>query len=638
LRRWLSTSGSLTAISLVLALALGLGILGLRSQGWLERLELMAADQYLALLRPITTDTRILVVEVRDEDIRRLDHWPLTDAALLRTLELIVELGARSVGVDIYRDIPVGPGTEELNARLPELYQVVMVHHIGRGGRYSIPAPAVLGPEQLGFNDVIPDSDGVVRRALLYLDDGEDFFTSLPLQLSMLWLAHEQRYASADPNDETVLRLGPTSIPPLDSSHGSYAVADAAGYQFLMDYAGAAQTFESATLTELLEGELTAERVRDRVVLVGNTAVSTNDFFHMPHLKTEGLATAGAALHAHVVSQLIRFGMGESEPRRVLSQVQEYTLILLAAALGGALGLWVRSTWLFVVGLGAGLGAFWGLGYLAWERDLWVPVVPPAAGWLGAAALVTAYVSSQEKAQRAVLMHLFSAHVSPGLADVIWDQRDDFLQHGRPRSQRMEATLLFLDMKGYTASADKMEPDELMDWANDFMEAMAQRVIEYGGFVDDYFGDGVKAGFGVLFPHEEKEGVDRDARAAVSCALAMAESLTHVNNRWRERGQPTVGMRIGVATGSVVAGSLGSENRLKYTTVGPVVQTSQRLESLDASDHDFDREPCRILVSKRTHEALDERYSTHLKGDFQLKGKAEPVTVYRVTAGPASYD
>jgi adenylate cyclase len=192
------------------------------------------------------------------------------------------------------------------------------------------------------------------------------------------------------------------------------------------------------------------------------------------------------------------------------------------------------------------------------------------------------------------------------------------------------ATVLFLDMKGYTQQAEKLDPERLMDWVNDFMEPMADAVRRCGGVVDDYFGDGLKANFGAPLPAETEDEIARDACRAVDCAFEMASALEHLNARYRERSLPTVAMRIGIHTGVVVVGSLGSDERLKYTSVGEVVVTAQRLESLEGVDHDYERCPYRILISAQTLSRVSGRYESESLGHFSLKGMDEAVEVHRI--------
>ncbi len=628
-------SGSQILAGLVSSALIALAVSGVRHTGLLQRFEHMAYDQYFSLERPQVADERILIVEVTEQDIRNLGTWPIPDGVLAKVVRTLSQSGARAVGLDIYRDLPVAPGSEELDAALVQNPRTMAVRLVGEALLGGIPAPAVLrGSDQVGFNDVIVDPDGVVRRGVLFLDNGADqVFYSLSLRLALLYLGDLGVFPSSDPTDPSLLRLGPTTIAPFGASDGGYVGVDDSGYQFLLDYKGAGRTFASITLSDLLSDELAPDRFRDRIVLLGVSAESTSDFFHFPFGQdvTAGLVNAGVTLHGHMASQLVRYGLGESTPPRMLREWQEALSIFALALLGGALGLWVRSVWVFVLASGTGVLLLWGGGVLCFREGWWFPVVPPALGWIGAAGVVTAYMSSQEKAQRALLMHLFARHVSSTVADEIWRKRKDFLEGGRPRPERLPATILFVDMKGYTSRAEKMDPQQLMDWVNDFFGAMAQRVIEHGGIVDDYFGDGMMSSFGLPFARTTEEEVHRDAQTAVTCALEMERTLLELNTRWRERDLPTVATRVGIASGPVVAGSQGPPDRLKYTAVGDIVVTAQRLESLDDSQYDFEKRPCRILITERTSEYLDDRFQRNKLGEFRVKGKDEPVTVYHVT-------
>jgi adenylate cyclase len=260
-------------------------------------------------------------------------------------------------------------------------------------------------------------------------------------------------------------------------------------------------------------------------------------------------------------------------------------------------------------------------------------VVPAALSWLLAAAVVTTYMANQEKEQRALLMQLFSRHVSPEVAATVWQHREQFLERGRLRPQRLVASVLFTDLMGFTSVSEKMPPQELMEWLNEYMEAMVQRVIDHGGVINKYIGDAIMALFGVPLARTTETAIAQDAVHAVHCALAMSEELTRLNQRWQAQGLPTIGMRIGIFTGPVVAGSLGSAQRLEYTVVGDTVNTASRLESFDKDVlvPDAVSRYCRILVGETTARYLSEQFQVQRVGEVSLKGKDEQVTIYHVT-------
>ena len=244
----------------------------------------------------------------------------------------------------------------------------------------------------------------------------------------------------------------------------------------------------------------------------------------------------------------------------------------------------------------------------------------------------TAIEQAHEKEQRGTLMQLFSKHVAPEVAEVLWQQREQFLDGGRPRSQKQIVTVMFTDLQGFTSVSEQLDPQVLMDWLNTYMDGIARTVMDHGGVVDDYFGDGVKVNFGVPVPRTSEEEIRQDALHAVRCALALEREMARINENMKARGLPNLRMRVGIYTGPVVAGTLGSAERMKYTTLGDTVNTAARLESYDKDlflPH-FGNSPCRILIGESTLLHLGDRFETQKVGELTLKGKETRVTVHCV--------
>ncbi|MDG2334597.1 MAG: adenylate/guanylate cyclase domain-containing protein [Myxococcota bacterium] len=602
----------------------------LGAEGWFQRADLLLWDQYLQRGDRFS-ESDIVLLEVTENDIRAEGHWPLSDRRLAEALRALVAAEVRTIGLDLYRDLPVSPGVELLENALASEPRIIAVKKFGDPELEGIPGPQALEVSgRLGFNDLLPDEVGEsIRRTALYMTDVQGPQTSFAMLLAQHALAAEGIFPGPDPENADWLSLGASPLPPLSSHYGGYRDLDARGYQIMMDYGAGA--FERISLSELLSGDLPPSTLRDRIVILGASAKSLRDELPIPL----GGRLAGMSIHAHVVDQLMRMARGLSAPRQALGDWAEGGLVLVVSLLGALLGVGSAGrSMLGVVSLSgavlAGLLALLGLGYLAFQAGLWVPVAPPMVAWLGSAGLLTAWVSSRETAQREELMRIFARHVSLDVAEEIWQNRDAFLADGRPRPQRLMATVLFVDLRGYTARAETMDPVLLMEWVGQFMERMADEISRHGGVVDDYFGDGIKADFGVPVPRRNEKEVDQDARSAVDAALAMAQALGELNADYRRRGLPECGMRIGIHTGSVVAGSLGAAERLKYTVVGDVVVTAQRLEATDAVPHDFEREPCRILASEDTCARLGDGVDSEPLEPIALKGRQEPVSLRRI--------
>ncbi|MEP6600692.1 MAG: adenylate/guanylate cyclase domain-containing protein [Nitrospirota bacterium] len=611
-------------------------IIAARQGGYLESWELGAYDLALRFHPPIKISTPpIVLVGITEDDITRA-RWPLTDGLMAKLLEKIATYQPHAIGVDIYRNFPVPPGREALDRALASHPEIVMVTKFGRPGESSVPPTPGARPEQVGFNDLLIDRDGVVRRGLIFIgNDNEEQMFSFSLRLALLHLQALGITPQPDPTHPEYLRLGAVTFRPFEPNDGGYVDADARGYQTLLDFRGGNPPIQAIPMTTVLSEPLDPAILKDKIVLVGVIAESVPDLFHTPlsaGLGPEERGIYGAYIHAYTTNQFLRAAINGVRPIGSLSDVQEAIWISLWTLLGGMIAFASRSVSRFVVLTSTGLVVIIGVSYLALMKGLWLPSVPPALGWLVSAALLTAFLSSQEKVQRALLMQLFSRHVSPEVAETIWQQRELFWDGGRPRSQKMTITVLFTDLENFTPMAEKLDPQELMEWMNNYIEKMAQLVMQYGGVVDDYFGDAIKANFGTPVARVNEAEIRQDTVNAVNCALAMQTEMNRLHIQWQEQNLPTVRMRIGIFTGLAVAGSLGSSERLKYTTIGDTVNIAARLESYekDSLDAGFGDGFCRILIGEATLRYLGDRYQTSKVGLLSLKGKEEKIAVYRL--------
>ncbi|MBW2282635.1 MAG: CHASE2 domain-containing protein, partial [Deltaproteobacteria bacterium] len=211
-------------------------VLGMRELAWLQPLELVVYDQYQRLASPEpASPSQVVVVEIGERDIREQGHWPLSSTVLAAALRVIAEAGPRAIGLDIYRDLPVEPGEAQLARIFAEEPRIIAVRKFGDfEGDAILGPPALEGSDPVGFNDVVPDPDTTVRRGLLFqnADDSEVDF-AFALRVALLALGIQP---APDPERPEWLRLGQTTLPPLESTDGGYVDLDAAGYQFLLDF------------------------------------------------------------------------------------------------------------------------------------------------------------------------------------------------------------------------------------------------------------------------------------------------------------------------------------------------------------------------------------------------------------------
>lgn len=624
-------------VSLLIVLFVFVCALVVRHQGWLQSLEFRAYDTFIRHQPKAETSEPIVIVEMTEADIHNPElDWPIYDDKLAELLRKLAAAQPAAIGLDIWRDIPVpkhGTGIHELNQVLLSNANIIPIFTLG-----GIAPPAVLkdNADRIAFNDnfvvdvEVNSSLPVVRRSLLFADaaSGGSFY-SFPFRLAMIYLERKGIQPEFDPADAKVLQLGKARLRQFQPNDGAYAGVDARGWSMLLDFKCPEQ-FTRFTISDALSGRIPTAKLRDKIVLIGLNTQSVFDERVTPIQRRH----RGVEVQAMTVNQLLRQALDGEKPLRAWSDWVEDAWVLMWCLIGGAIGYHVRSPWRFGPESIACLFVLGGTVWLAFTNGWWIPLAAPAVAYAPAAVLVTSYVSYQEKKQRGQLMQLFARQVSPDIAQALWDQREEFLAGQRPRTQKLTATVLFTDLVSFTATSEKMEPAALMDWLNEYMEAMATVIMAHQGVVEKYIGDAIMSVFGAPLPRTSEEEIRQDARNAVRCALAMRAKMGELNEQWKARDLPLSGMRVGIHTGPLVAGSLGSSERQEYTVIGDTVNTASRLESFSLiaagpSQPDTGNR-CRILISEATQRLLGDEFQTREVGNMILKNKKEPVTIFAV--------
>jgi len=391
----------------LISVTVSFGVILCRGFGWLEPWELAAYDWFIRLRpRASVSDPRIVLIIINEEDIHFQNQWPfLTDVTLTHVLKILTQYQPRVIGVDIFRDMPVPPGYEELKDILTSNRNIIMVMKAGGETSEGIPPPVVLkDTEQFGFSDILVDPDDVVRRGLLFLGDRGRTIYSFALRLALRYLQAEGILPQPDVSDPRHMRLGLTTIRPFGANDGGYVGADARGYQFLLDFQDAPGSFPSLTLTTLLSEKIDREMLRDKIVLVGVNAESVKDFFRTPYSQGR-LAERdmpGVELHAHIVNQLLRFALDGNSPLATVSDLWEGGWILFWSVVAGVIGCWVRSPQRFFQSVAAGLLILGLIALFAFLNGWWIPLIPTALAWLFSAVsavIVTTSLSDRLSAE-----------------------------------------------------------------------------------------------------------------------------------------------------------------------------------------------------------------------------------------------
>ncbi|MBW4654152.1 MAG: CHASE2 domain-containing protein [Kaiparowitsia implicata GSE-PSE-MK54-09C] len=366
-------------------------LVGARHLGWLQPLELAVQDQMTRLSAAQTPDPRLLVVGITEADLQQLQRVTPSDATIAEAIAQLQTLEPRLIGLDLLRDLPQEPGRPELLEQLAA-ENVIGILHLGDEGSNRVPPPPTMPAERLGFNDVVLDDDNVIRRNLLFAtSDGEGLY-AFSTRLALRYLMDEGIEPRASEQRADVVVLGDRPIPPLESTFGGYQTVDARGYQTLLHYP-TAQPAEMVSLSQVLAGELEADQVRDRIILIGTTAPSAKDLFYTPF--TAGRADLhqmpGVMVHAAKTSQLLALALDGQPVPWSLPHWANLGLIGICAAAGGAIAWMIRHPALVGVGLGGGILVLVSVGWVAHQRAGWVPLATPAIALLLSGIGVTAY-------------------------------------------------------------------------------------------------------------------------------------------------------------------------------------------------------------------------------------------------------
>ncbi len=600
-------------------------------RGVLQAPELFAYDGLRSLESARhSPDPRITLVLCDEADQRRWS-WPLSDRVLVQALNILENHDAAVIGLDIYRDLPVPSADTPAYQKLRRIFEhnrrIIGIRKLpGVNGARVAPPPG-LSFNQVGFNDMLLDQDGVVRRGALFIHEDGRAFEAFALHLAKRYLKQRGIYLRNHPQNRYHLLLGESLLFPLPPDFGGYSRANSGGYQILLSYpaAGGEQpAFDTLTLSQLLERNFTPELIQDRIVILGTASRITPDFFATPLNRQ----LPGATLHAYFTSQLLRLGLGKTALPRALKTGGEFLWISAWALLGAVLYLLAARVWqlaIFFLLAGSGLVALSaGLFLAGW----WLPLATPLLALALGISVNVLWFTYREQHQRHLLMHLFGKHVSREVADLIWRSREQYLKDGGLRPRRLTATVLLTDLQNFTTVSERMEPTMLMEWLNDYMDEMVNIVENHHGQVQKFIGDAIL----VLFWTEgqkDPSGVERDARNAVSCALDMEQKISELHIRWLRESLPKVRMRVGICTGPLVAGSLGGARRQEFSIFGDTLTIAARLESFDkhlAAEH-----PCRILIGGSTRNLLNNAFHPVRVGRLEMKNRLEPVEVYQVS-------
>jgi len=456
-----------------------------------------------------------------------------------------------------------------------------------------------------GFFNMLADDDGTARRMRMVLPFESGYHLSLSASTLRLAFGGEMPRAGST----TTRFLGRDYRQPWIEVGGLKVPLNRDGTVHVPYRAGAPFPYVSAA--DVLKGRAKIAQLENRILLVGSTAPGLSDLRVTPFSST----FPGVEIHAHLIAGMLdgntRYTPAWADDARLLAVLLLGGLIAwMMIRLGPTPGLVAMLLALMVL-----LGAYaW-----AWQR-LWViPIGAPLITVLGLYILNAAYGFFTVSAARQHITRLFGQYVPPELAA----EMSANPAHYTMAAQSREMSVLFSDIRGFTDFSENLSPTELADVLNAYLNTMTQIVQKQRGTIDKYIGDAIMA-----FWNAPVDLPDHAARA-VQTALDMQAALPKLNKDFATRGWPNVKIGVGVNTGRMSVGNMGSEFRMSYTVMGDAVNMGSRLEGITK------QYGVGILATEATV-AADPVHAFMKVDDVRVKGKQKPVEIYEVLGEKAT--
>jgi adenylate cyclase len=591
-----------------------------------RRWELAAIDaRYLAFPDKFKAgSSQIVIVDIDDESDRNVRAvWPWPRSYYARLITNLRRAGARAIVIDVLLDRPrtdFASGDDSLAAVLAQPGIVVLggktwyanenrpglqITLDTGGASLVLPAAAFLNADSSnwGLTDVKTEADGVVR----------DYYTMRALQ------------AGARPYPTLAVRA---------CAAITGKAPDTTAATFTIAYPGGAKTFSYYSFYQVIDDSsfrtkdedewesdanwfdslAAGRRFEGKIVLVGSSMAEAHDVLLTPFSAGDGFSVPGVEVHAAALHTLLN-GYHIRTVGWWAVAIALFVVCGVIFVLGMTTRVWVYVPAVAVIALGWVLAA----ALLYGNLSLLVPVAMPITCIILVAAGQQAYLFYLEQQRRREVTGMFGRYVPRAVVrELIRDP-----SKMRLGGERRELTVLFCDVKDFTPLCESLEPERVVELLNEYLTAMADIVIAQGGIIDKYEGDLIMAEFGI--PLEQPDHAVRACRAV----FLMQARLAALHTKWRAEGKPLLYNRVGIGSGVMLFGNMGSQQMFDYTVIGDVANLASRLEGANKGYG------TNVMLNERAAELVRSEMLVRELDLLRVKGKQRPEKCFQLMA-PAS--
>jgi len=570
----------------------------------IERIEYSTRDLLMKARGKQEPSKDIVIVGIDDFSFSWTGYqWPWPRSYYAEIVDQITKGGGKVVGVDIYLSEPdKDPANDQAFAealgRIPFSVGVVQIYSNNAQGSVGSSLLQPLSPyrksfDRMGVTVVFQDEDAIVRSVQAFDSYSSQVYYHWAFDIASLYMGIDK----------------PTNLPSGGFEFNGQAVP-IYGRDFLVNYAGPAGTYPTYSAANVHDGvtlEENPDAFRGKIVLIGVTTITLHDVYPTPF--STNVQTPGVEIVANTIDTLISGKyLTEAPPWIAL------VITLIAALIAGLISRSRRPSVTVIILAGVMLAYALTVTILfIRERYILPAAAPQIMLFLGVVLPTLEHAVSQELEKRRV-RNLFSRFISPEMVDQMMGTQDI-----NSLNKRANVTIIFSDIRGFTTLSEKLAPEDVVALLNPYLEAMSKVIYKHGGTVDKYEGDAIIAFFGEPVPYQDH--AVRALRASMDMRIALKELI----QKWAQEGRPNeIEMGIGINSGEVFVGLLGSAERINYTIIGDNANLASRLQDLTKTY------AWPILISESTYQQVRDEFDTELADAVVVKGKTKPVNVYKV--------
>lgn len=446
-----------------------------------------------------------------------------------------------------------------------------------------------------GYYNIVPDSDGSVRWDPLVIKYKDRYYAPLSMQALRAYLGDPPLSIKLSDYGVANIKLGETSIP-----------VDESGRLFI-NYYGGQKIFPHYSIADIMNGRIEKEKLKDKIVLIGSTAIGIYDMRVTPF---EGIYP-GVEIHATVIDNILN--------KQFIVRPQWFGLldILVILGIGVIFGI-VIPRLNVVAGILAVISILGGYVYLSAylfnNEGMLINITYPVLTGSIAYLCLTLYRYALEAREKKKIKNTFQYYVAAPVMEELMKHPEKLKLGGEEK----ELTVLFSDIRRFTTISEGLRPNAVINFLNEYLTAMSDVVFKYQGYLDKYIGDAIMAVYGAPLMQEDH------AKKACLTAIEMMDRLNSMRQAWEARGLPHLDIGIGINTGNMVVGNIGSEQKYDYTVIGDNVNLASRLEGLNKLYG------TNIIISERVQKEIERELLWRELDIVQVKGKTEAKIIYEL--------